>query len=220
MMCLVGRRAGTSGEQTREQLLAAAVRVFAAKGYEGSRVSEIAAEAGLSTGAIYSQYGSKTELLCAAVRSKGPKAVAGLVDSGSSGSVVGVLRFLGTRLGVARPGRRGATSRAILVESLAASRREPEVADVLRSSLREREQRFAALVRKGQEAGEIGTDVSADGVARLCLLLLLGSVVTRTVDLPPPPVDEWEAVIKSLVRNLEPDLLTGLGTDLEPMVVA
>ena len=209
MIAVVGRRAGTSTEETREQLLAAAVRVFAANGYEGSRVSEIAAEAGLSTGAIYSQYGSKAELLCAAIRSKGPKAVAGLVESGASGSVVGVLRFLGTRLGVARPKSRGAGSRAILVESLAASRREP---DVLRESLREREQQFADLVRAGQAVGEIGADVSADGVARLCLLLLLGSVVTRTVDLPSPPVGEWEAVIKSLVRNLEPDL--------EPVVVA
>ena len=212
MIAVVGRRAGTSTEETREQLLAAAVRVFAAEGYEGSRVSEIAAEAGLSTGAIYSHYGSKAELLCAAIRSKGPKAVAGLVESGASGSVVGVLRFLGTRLGVARPKSRGAGSRAILVESLAASRREPEVADVLRESLREREQQFADLVRAGQAVGEIGADVSADGVARLCLLLLLGSVVTRTVDLPSPPVGEWEAVITSLVRNLEPDL--------EPVVVA
>ena len=212
MISAVGRRAGTSTEETREQLLAAAVRVFAAQGYEGSRVSEIAAEAGLSTGAIYSQYGGKAELLCAAIRSKGPQAVAGLVDSGASGSVVGVLRLLGTRLGVARPKGRGAGSRAMLVESLAASRREPEVADVLRESLRGREQQFADLVRAGQAAGEIGPEVSADGVARLCLLLLLGSVVTRTVDLPSPPAGEWEAVIEGLVRNLEPAL--------EPVVVA
>ncbi|MGZ4691111.1 MAG: TetR family transcriptional regulator, partial [Acidimicrobiia bacterium] len=48
----MGRRPGGTTVDTKEQLLAAAARVIAARGYEGARVSEIAAEAGLSTGAI------------------------------------------------------------------------------------------------------------------------------------------------------------------------
>ena len=202
----MGRRAGTSSEGTREQLLAAAIRVFSARGYEGSRVSEIAAEAELSTGAIYANYGSKADLLCAAIRARGPRAVASLLDSGGPGSVVGILRFVGGRLGGAtgRGSGRGTSARAILVESLAASRREPQVAEVLKSSLEEREDGLAALIRRGQDHGEIAAEVSPTAVARLCMLLMLGSVVTRTVDLDPVPTQEWEAVINSLVRNLEP----------------
>src|SRR4051794_9338462 len=73
----VGRRPGGTTVDTKEQLLDAAARVIAARGYEGARVSEIAAEAGLSTGAIYAHYEGKADLLCAAINRRGPDAVEG-----------------------------------------------------------------------------------------------------------------------------------------------
>jgi AcrR family transcriptional regulator len=200
----MGRRAGVSADETRGRLLGAAVRVFSARGYEGSRVSEIAAEAGLSTGAIYAHFGTKTDLLCAAIRARGPAAIAGLVDSEAAGSVGSVLRFLGHRLGTGRRSPKADAVRAVLIESLAASRREPQVAEVLRESLGAREAGLTALIRRGQEAGEVRRDASAPAVARLCMLLVLGAVTARQLELPAPDQGEWEAVIDSLVENLEP----------------
>src|SRR6266536_1083788 len=52
--------------QTREQLLEAAARVFAHKGYAAASVDDIAAEAGFTVGALYSNFGGKQELLMAA----------------------------------------------------------------------------------------------------------------------------------------------------------
>lgn len=52
-------------EQTREQLVAAAARVFARRGYHQATVDEIAAEAGYSTGAVYSNFEGKEELFMA-----------------------------------------------------------------------------------------------------------------------------------------------------------
>src|SRR6266536_476613 len=52
-------------EQTRSELLAAAARVFARRGYHGATVDEIAAEAGYSTGAVYSNFKGKEELFLA-----------------------------------------------------------------------------------------------------------------------------------------------------------
>src|SRR5690348_424497 len=52
-------------QQTRDALLDAAEVVFAKKGVNGAAMEEIAAEAGFSRGAIYSNYGSKDELLLA-----------------------------------------------------------------------------------------------------------------------------------------------------------
>lgn len=54
-------------EQTRARLLTAAVRVFARRGYQGATVPEIAAEAGVSTGAIYSNFDGKEALFHALV---------------------------------------------------------------------------------------------------------------------------------------------------------
>ena len=52
-------------QQTREELVAAAARVFARRGYHKATVDEIAAEAGFSTGAVYSNFGGKEELFLA-----------------------------------------------------------------------------------------------------------------------------------------------------------
>jgi AcrR family transcriptional regulator len=52
-------------EQTRDGLLAAAARVFARRGYHPASVEEIAAEAGFSTGAVYSNFAGKEELFLA-----------------------------------------------------------------------------------------------------------------------------------------------------------
>jgi AcrR family transcriptional regulator len=52
-------------EQTREELVAAAARVFARRGYHKATVEEIAAEAGFSTGAVYSNFEGKEQLFLA-----------------------------------------------------------------------------------------------------------------------------------------------------------
>jgi AcrR family transcriptional regulator len=50
-------------EGKRKQLLDAAVRVFARNGYHGSRVGDIAAEAGVAHGLLYHYFSSKDEVL-------------------------------------------------------------------------------------------------------------------------------------------------------------
>jgi AcrR family transcriptional regulator len=51
--------------QTREELIAAAARVFARRGYHRATVEEIATEAGMTSGAIYSNFVGKAELFLA-----------------------------------------------------------------------------------------------------------------------------------------------------------
>lgn len=48
--------------QTREELLDAAARVFARRGFHGASVEAVCEEAGFSTGAVYSNFDSKEEL--------------------------------------------------------------------------------------------------------------------------------------------------------------
>jgi TetR/AcrR family transcriptional regulator, fatty acid metabolism regulator protein len=52
-----------SREDRRRQILDAAVRVFAAKGFTQCRVSDIAEEAGVAYGLVYHYFGSKDEVL-------------------------------------------------------------------------------------------------------------------------------------------------------------
>ena len=57
-----------TAEDKRSQILAAAVRVFAAQGYEASRVGDVAREAGVAYGLVYHYFGSKDAVLEAVFR--------------------------------------------------------------------------------------------------------------------------------------------------------
>jgi AcrR family transcriptional regulator len=52
-------------EQTREQLVEAAAKVFARRGYHRATVDEIASEAGFTIGALYSNFETKEKLFLA-----------------------------------------------------------------------------------------------------------------------------------------------------------
>ena len=52
-------------EQTRAQLLEAALRVFLRRGFHGASLDEIAEEAGYTTGAVYSNFKGKDDLFLA-----------------------------------------------------------------------------------------------------------------------------------------------------------
>lgn len=53
----------TNGADKRRQILDAAVRVFATRGYHTSRVGDIAEEAGIAHGLLYHYFSSKEEVL-------------------------------------------------------------------------------------------------------------------------------------------------------------
>ncbi len=57
-------------DRTRTDLLAAAARVFSAKGFEGASVDDVAADAGYTKGAVYSHFGSKRDLFLAVARAQ------------------------------------------------------------------------------------------------------------------------------------------------------
>jgi AcrR family transcriptional regulator len=63
---------------TRERLLASAERVFAAKGYDGARLADIAQDAGCSVGAVYFRFKDKDALFFAIAESFTADARAGL----------------------------------------------------------------------------------------------------------------------------------------------
>lgn len=61
------RAARREGRDARDELLAAALRVFARCGYRDAGVDEIAAEAGFSKGALYWHFSGKEDLLLALI---------------------------------------------------------------------------------------------------------------------------------------------------------
>ena len=61
------KRTREEAEATKEALVAAALTVFSRQGYGGSRLEDVAAEAGVTRGAIYHHFTSKADLYAALV---------------------------------------------------------------------------------------------------------------------------------------------------------
>lgn len=194
----MGRIAGVTAAETRERLLRAAVEVFARRGYDGTRVADIAAAAGVSNGALYAHFASKAELIVAALRAHGPRLLADLLAADPDRPVADLLVAVGRRL-PRPPDARG----SLIAEALVAARRDEDVAGPMHGYLGERAELLAGLVRAAQRDGEIDSAVSPDAVAHLCLLLAIGSALV-TPDLHAVGDEEWSALLTRLVAAIAP----------------
>ncbi|GIH25747.1 hypothetical protein Aph01nite_40570 [Acrocarpospora phusangensis] len=205
----MGRVAGVTAAETRERLLRAAAEVFAARGYDGTRVADIAAAAGVSNGAMYAHFGSKAELLTAALRAHGRRLLADLFAADPDRSITELLLVIGRGL----PRRRD-PGRHLIVEALVAARRDREVAGPARAYVGERADWLAELVRAGQADGELDSAVSPDALAHLCLLLAMGSALI-TPELHGVDDAEWTALLTRLATALAPAAETAAETAAE-----
>ncbi|QFY07570.1 TetR family transcriptional regulator [Nonomuraea phyllanthi] len=194
----MGRIAGVTAAETRERLLQAAAEVFAERGYDGTRVADIAAAAGVSNGALYAHFGSKAELLAAALRVHGRRMMAGLFAADPDRSITELLLVIGRWL----PRRRD-PSGYLVVEALVAARRDEEMARPMRSYVGERADWLVELVRAAQEGGELDPALSPDALAHFCLLLAMGSALI-TPELHGVDERQWSDLLTRLVGALAP----------------
>lgn len=71
--------------QTRADLLAAAARVFIERGFEGASIEAIAAEAGYTRGAFYSNFESKEQLFAELLQQRVYSVYRGMAEDAASG---------------------------------------------------------------------------------------------------------------------------------------
>lgn len=189
----MGRIAGVTAAETRERLLRAAADVFAERGYDGTRVADIAAAAGVSNGALYAHFPSKADLLVAALRTHGRHLLGQLFAADPDRPVVDLLLTVGRSLPRCRD--------ALIVEALVAARRDEDVAGPMREYVGERADWLADLVDLAQTRGELDAATSPQALAHFCLLLAMGSALV-TPDLHEVGEDEWAALLARVAGAL------------------
>jgi AcrR family transcriptional regulator len=194
----MGRVAGVTATETRERLLRAAADAFARQGYDGTRVADIAASAGVSNGALYAHFGSKAELLVGALRAHGRRHLADMFDADPGRPVSEMLLAIGRRL-CHEPDAGG----YLLVEALVAARRDKDVARPMRADMGERADWLAQLIRGAQTDGDLDPDVSAEALAHFCLMLTMGSALV-TPDSHAVDEVEWAQLLTRLIAALAP----------------
>jgi AcrR family transcriptional regulator len=190
---------------TRDRLIDAAVEVFSECGYEGTRVQEIARRAGLTTGAIYGHFRGKADLLHEAIEGSSTSELDALLSSVSEIPADDVLTFLGTHLIDPSP---SSNIEALLLEAVVAGRREPGVAEHLRTAFDEQARRLAALFVHGKREGTFDPDVSTSAAVRFSMALALGLLAMRSIGMDAPDQQQWSSLIRRLVAALAPQETT------------
>ena len=192
----MGRIAGVTAAETRERLLRAAADVFAERGYDGTRVADIAAAAGVSNGALYAHFASKADLLVDALRTHGRNMLADMFAADPGRPVVDLLLAVGRWL----PRRRDARG-YLIIEALVAARRDADVARPMQEYLAERAGWLAGLMRLAQAGGELDPALSPDALAHFCLLLAMGGALVPP-DLHAVGEEEWAALLTRVAGGL------------------
>jgi AcrR family transcriptional regulator len=186
----------------RRALLSAATEVFAEKGYAGAGVAEIARRAGVTTGAIYSRYRGKDELLTEAIAAAtGDEFDALFSDHRFEGRTEDILRIAGAHL-VERhhPVPDQPSAPGLLLESFVAARHEPTVHRFLQERMGDRRRRLAEIVEAAKATGGIDTDVDTDAIVTFCHAVGLGFLLLEVLDPPMPAADRWEQLIGRLLE--------------------
>ena len=192
----MGRIAGVTAAETRERLLRAAADVFAERGYDGTRVADIAAAAGVSNGALYAHFGSKADLLVDALRTHGRRLLAEAFATDPDRSITDLLLVIGRWL----PRRRDARG-YLIVEALVAARRDEDVAGPMRGYVGERADWLVGLMRAAQADGALDPALSPNALAHLCLLLSMGSALV-TPNLHAVDDAEWAVLLSRIVAAM------------------
>jgi AcrR family transcriptional regulator len=165
-------------EQTREDLVAAAERLFVANGFHATTVDAIAADAGYTKGAVYSNFASKEDLFFAVYERR--------VDAAVQASER-LLAELGTAAGIEQAAAEGASRKgrddgwlAVFLEFWSHVLRHPELHErFARLHARIQAPFVAAVMRDGLVPA--GAEVEPDEVVVAAMAMDVGLALERLV---------------------------------------
>ena len=169
------------GQEVRERIVTAALRVFGERGFHGATMQDVVRESGLSVGAIYTYFKGKDDLFLATCDLASGRGLGELATRLASG------RTLAERLAIAigfyfdsaEDTEAGPGNADFLVQAWAQADAEPAAREMLR---RRREQLVMAgtfLLEEGIARGELPRWMDAGAVARGYIALLDGMLLVR-----------------------------------------
>ena len=189
-----------TNSELSERLLAAAADLFAEKGYEQAGVAEIARRAGVTTGAIYSRYTGKADLLQDAVKNHAPTEITRLLRAEDNDqSPKDILADMGEHLLDDLH-----ESTGIFIEALVAARRDPDLAIVLHQLATQEGEQVEKILEAAKAFGSIDQDLDNLALVRLAHAIGYGMNVTRLLGLELPTNDSWTDGINRVINSFAP----------------
>lgn len=190
-------------EANRERILGAARQVFGAKGFHAATIEQIAAQAGLSNGAIYYNFASKGDLFFALLEERQEERIGHLRDSlgGASGNGEDGLGAEARDAG--RSLKENREWRLLLFEFVAHAARTPALAKKLREHKRHFRAALAELLE--ERRGDHDGSMPADQLTLAALALTNGLAFEEVCD----PGSVPETLLGDLLALLVADPMRG-----------
>jgi AcrR family transcriptional regulator len=183
------------GRRTRDALVAAARRVFAERGYAGTRMQDVAAEAGVSHGTVYTWFPGKDELLREVAHAVVGEVFAAARDPGDAPEDP-YQRLLAANARFLAGYRRHARLLAVVEEAASADPSWEGLLDDLRESYVARTRR--SLQRLGEQ-GLLAPDVAPE-VAAPALTGMVETFARRTAGTTGSPAADAEQITRLWAR--------------------
>jgi len=187
-----------AAEVTRARLIDAAIERFAADGI-GASFDAVAADAGVTKGALYHHFGSKDGLVQEVYKEAVRRHAARVIDASAQGT--GRERVLALIDSSARLyTSRTPFYRLLVALHLTAAIERPELAEVARRVQRNQREFMIGLVREGQRDGSIDPGFDPESIGLTLDAALDGFLVHQFE--PPASQRRWIAKFRSLMEDL------------------
>jgi AcrR family transcriptional regulator len=189
--------------RTRAQLLEAAARVYARRGFESATLDEVAEEAGFTKGAVYDHFGSKEKLLFA------------LLDEHLSGQIAEQIALFDPTVETAERPRVGADrwmreldddpdSFRLFIEAWVRSQRDDTLREQVLAGMGAWRETLAGFGRARKEQGDVDVDEEVlQQFATVMLALGIGMGMMRLSDPDAVPAELLGNAYVMLIRAVE-----------------
>lgn len=183
--------------QTRRELLDAAARVFVRRGFAGSSVEEISAEAGYTRGAFYSNFSSKNELFVELLHDRVYARYTQMTQEGLHDRPP-TLKETGERLAAIQADPEGRWIWRLWFECLAQAGRDEELRELASTFWSGNRKRLTALI----ETAMPHQKDRAKAIATALIALDIGLAIQHFVDPDDVPLDLYPELYELLFAHL------------------
>jgi len=196
--------------ETRQRLLSAAERVFLRRGLQGSSVEEIAAEAGFTRGAFYSNFKSKDELFVELLQDRVYRQYAQMAEEAQEqpGTPRERLRWGTERVRDVQKGEKGRWLFRLWLECLTQAARDEEFRELAASFWSGNRTLVAGQIKATFKEVGRKPPLATDQIATAMIALDVGLAVQHLVDPEEVPLEAYvplfDLLFGSLVDTEEP----------------
>lgn len=183
----------------RQQIIDAAYRCFARKGFHQATMRDIYEEAGLSPGAVYHYFNSKDEIIQASFDFDYQRSTARFDEAIASDDPMKALEEL---LGFFLHGLKGAAAlgaNRVNVQGWGEALINPRLRETIQRVMENYLDALSQIIHKGQDAGQIDRSLDPSSVSRLLMSIYYGLELQLAID-PEIDVEKYLAAATTLLR--------------------